>query len=59
MFWRAGLRAVVFNSRFSAPQHDIPFNWTELKNDQEAKEKVGAAGLRDDKHGGVSRWRAI
>ena len=28
---------------------DIPFNWTELKNDQEAKEKVGAASLHDDK----------
>jgi thioredoxin reductase (NADPH) len=29
---------------------DIPFNWTELKNDQEANEKVGAkGGLHDDK----------
>src|ERR1700684_201709 len=28
---------------------DIPFNWTALKNDQEAKEKVGAASLHDDK----------
>src|ERR1700722_18975790 len=29
---------------------DIPFNWTELRNDQEANEKVGAkGGLHDDK----------
>src|ERR1700678_931022 len=28
---------------------DIPFNWTELKNDQEAHEKLGVAGLHDDK----------
>src|ERR1700723_4751872 len=28
---------------------DIPFNWTELKNDQEANEKLGVAGLHDDK----------
>src|SRR3984957_4101926 len=28
---------------------DIPFNWTELKNDQEANEKVGVGGLHDDR----------
>src|SRR6202041_3889749 len=28
---------------------DIPFNWTELRNDQEANEKVGVSGLHDDK----------
>src|SRR5580700_9724371 len=27
---------------------DIPFNWTELKNDQEAHEKVGVSGLHDE-----------
>src|SRR5271154_6022405 len=52
------LQLKVFGAPGCAPSYsirdflhrsDIPFNWTELKSDKEAYEKVGAASLHDDK----------